>query len=140
MKTEQRVYITYRLERASGTRTEARALLGMGHLRGAVNRIYYACFYAVSALLLCEGRSSSKHTGLRALFNCEWVKTGRVGPDMGAFYNALFDNRQEADYEDLATFDLAEVQVWFDTAVAFVAEITKRVERQLSEDAEPPPQ
>jgi len=140
MKPEQRAYITYRLERARGTLGEARMLLDAGCLHAAVNRLYYACFYAVSALLLSEGRSSSKHTGIRALFNREWVKTGRVPAEMGTFYRALFDHRHEADYEDLAEFDPTEVRGWLDRAVAFVADIAKRVEQQLSQDLEPPPQ
>jgi len=41
-----------------------------------VNRLYYACFYAVSALLIQQGLSSSKHTGVRSLFNRHYVKTG----------------------------------------------------------------
>ncbi len=42
----------------------------------AINRAYYALFYAVSALLLEEGRRFSKHSGVRAAFNRDLVKPG----------------------------------------------------------------
>lgn len=42
----------------------AELALGNGYLHGTVNRLYYACFYAVSALLLTEGFSSSRHSGI----------------------------------------------------------------------------
>jgi len=51
MTLEERAYIRYRLGRAREALDEARLLLEADHLATAVTRIYYACFYAVSALL-----------------------------------------------------------------------------------------
>jgi uncharacterized protein (UPF0332 family) len=62
-----------------------------------VNRLYYACFYAVSALLLRHGFSSSKHTGVRSLFNRHFVKTGKISKALAQIYNDLFARRQESD-------------------------------------------
>jgi hypothetical protein len=44
--------VGYRLQRARETVEEARVLLETDHANACVNRLYYACFYAVSALLL----------------------------------------------------------------------------------------
>jgi len=54
----------------------------------AINRAYYALFYAVSALLLEEGRRFSKHSGIRAAFNRDLVKPGRLSRKHGELYNA----------------------------------------------------
>jgi uncharacterized protein (UPF0332 family) len=62
---EEKPYVRYRLERASGALAEARMMLDAGHLHATVNRLYYASFYALSALLLTEGMASSKHSGVR---------------------------------------------------------------------------
>ena len=70
-----------------------------------VNRLYYACFYAASAVLLREGMVSSKHTGIIGLFNQHFVHTGRTSRDYGAFYNDLFENRLDADYVVYESFD-----------------------------------
>jgi len=69
MKEETRTLILYRLERAKESLDEANILMERGHANTFVNRLYYACFYAVSALLLTKGLSSAKHSGVRALFH-----------------------------------------------------------------------
>ena len=60
MKPETAELARYRLTRARESLAEARLLLDNDHVRTAVNRVYYACFYAVSALLLAEEHSSPK--------------------------------------------------------------------------------
>ncbi len=55
MKEETRTLITYRLERARESLEEANILLERGYGNTFVNRLYYACFYAVSSLLLTKG-------------------------------------------------------------------------------------
>ncbi|MCL4514178.1 MAG: HEPN domain-containing protein [Firmicutes bacterium] len=42
----------------------------------AINRLYYAAFYAVSAALLERRLSFKKHSGVRATFHQEFIKTG----------------------------------------------------------------
>lgn len=71
----------------------------------AVNRLYYAAFYAVSALLLERGSSFRKHSGVRTSFHRTLVKTGEIDVRWGRLYDRLFENRQEADYLALVSFD-----------------------------------
>ena len=78
MTSDQKDLVRYRMERAIETLQEARLMLEHGHLHGAANRIYYACFYATVALLLTRGLSSPKHSGVMALFNRHFVKEGIV--------------------------------------------------------------
>ena len=51
MTPEIRILVQYRLDRAREALAEAALLLDSGHANTGVNRLYYACFYAVSALL-----------------------------------------------------------------------------------------
>ena len=83
MKKETRILITYRLERARESLQEANILLERGHGNAFVNRLYYACFYAVSALLLTKELSSAKHGGVRRLFHQNSIKPGLVGSELG---------------------------------------------------------
>ncbi|MGB9860567.1 MAG: HEPN domain-containing protein [Moorellaceae bacterium] len=68
--------VLYRTERAKEAIEEAELLFSKGHIRTSVNRLYYACFYAASAILLAKGYSSAKHSGIRSLFYQKLVKTG----------------------------------------------------------------
>jgi uncharacterized protein (UPF0332 family) len=115
--------VNYRLERAKETLAEARTLFDAGHTVGVVNRLYYACFYAVNALLLSEGLSSAKHSGVRALFNKHWIKPGRLPVEIGAFYNQLFERRQAGDYRDIVSFDPADVGKWLGESERFIESV-----------------
>ena len=75
MKAESRTLIMYRLERARESLEEAELLLEKGYANTFVSRIYYACFYAVSALLLTKGLASANHSGVRSQFHQNYVKT-----------------------------------------------------------------
>lgn len=123
MTEETRTLITYRLDRAREALAEARLLLEQGHTNTFVNRLYYACFYAVSALLLSRDLSSSKHSGLRSLFHQNFVKTGAVSAELGKSYDKLYDNRQKGDYADLVKFEKEKVLSWLKEAEAFVATV-----------------
>ena len=112
--------VKYKLERSGETLEEAKIMLRSSHLFGAANRIYYACFYAVSALLLSKDLSSHKHSGVLSLFNRHFVKTGLIPVELGKFYSRLFDTRTESDYADLVTIDLKEIQDNLKTAEIFI--------------------
>lgn len=117
--------VAYRLDRARETLDEAHLLLASGHVNTYVNRLYYACFYVVSAYLLSQDKSSAKHSGVRALFHQQVVKPGLVDQELGQHYDRLFDNRQKADYADLVEFDAADVAEWYEETVNFVRTIEK---------------
>ena len=101
MSEHARRVIVYRLQRADETLQEADKLIEDGKWHGATNRLYYACFYAVIALLMNEGMTSKKHSGVRSLFNRHFLKQNRFPEQLGSTYNALFDMRLESDYADL---------------------------------------
>lgn len=76
----------------------------------ALNRLYYACFYALTAALLADGRQFVKHSGVRSALNQYLVHAGSLSDEVGEFYNRLFDDRHRADYDPRAVFEIADVQ------------------------------
>lgn len=101
----------------------ARRELEAGANAFAINRAYYALFYAVSALLLEEGHEFSKHAGVRAAFNREIIKAGRLDKKYGDLYNALFTDRQAGDYIAFTAFDLSDVRNKIAVCEEFLAAI-----------------
>ena len=69
MNQSKKDLVQYRIQRARDTLEDARILANASRWNPCVNRLYYACFYAVSALLAQQELSSSKHSGVRSLFN-----------------------------------------------------------------------
>lgn len=134
MKQELKALILYRLERAHESLEEADILLKLGHANTFVNRLYYACFYAVSALLLTRGLSSAKHSGIRALFHQNLVKPGIVTIEPGQLYDKLFRNRQKGDYADFVRFNVDEIRPWYDEAKKFVETIEGIIKKEVDKD------
>jgi len=129
MTKSNKELVSYRLQRARETLADARILADASRWNPCVNRLYYACFYAVSALLVQEGLSSSKHTGLRSLFNRHFVKTNKVPKEKARIFNDLFERRQEGDYMDFVSFEESQVLPWLPEAEAFVEKIVVLVEK-----------
>ena len=117
--------IRYRIERARETFEGALLMQREGHWNSCANRLYYACYYAVSALLATKGLASSKHTGIKVLFNQHFVKTGLVPKENGRLYNRLFDARQEGDYVDFVVFERDDVEPWIPQVKSFIETISE---------------
>src|SRR5215813_4771458 len=131
MTPEIRILVQYRLDRAHEALTEAILLLDSGHANTGVNRLYYACFYAVSALLLTKGLTGTRHSGLRTLFHQHVIRAGLLPLIQGQLYDRLFDQRQQSDYADLVHFDVDEVRSWCGEAQAFVDAVAALIQQAL---------
>jgi len=123
--------VTARLmEKADQAMASARQVLGSGDVGLATNRVYYACFYALSAVLLQRRLKFVKHSGIRAALHQHLVKPGILPPELGRFYDTAFSERQEADYNAMADFDADIVAQRIQDAHHFLS-----VMRQLLESA-----
>jgi len=122
--------VGYRVESAYETIEDIRILEKEKRWKACVNRLYYACYYAVSALLIQKGLYSSKHTGIRSLFNLHFVKSGKVPKKYAQIFNDLFERRQESDYVDFVSFTQSQVQPWINQAEDFVKFITDLIQHE----------
>lgn len=120
MTPERQTLVGYRLDRARQTLEEAKLLPDAGHANACVNRLYYACFYAVSALLLTRNISTSKHSHVRAALHRDYIKPGHISKEMGIHYDLLFDSRQKGDYEDLVVFKVEDLRLWLEPTKSFI--------------------
>jgi uncharacterized protein len=102
--------VRYRIERAKEAYEDADYLAREERWNAAANRMYYACFYVVSAYLAFRGLTATTHSGLKNVFNQELIKTGRIDRADGVLFNKLFNIRQEADYEDFSNTQPEELQ------------------------------
>lgn len=104
-KTSKDELILYRIRRAHETLKEVDAMVDNGFWNAAINRLYYACFYSVSAILLHHDIKAQTHAGVRKMLGLHFVQTGKISRELGKFYSDLFDKRQTGDYDDFITFD-----------------------------------
>jgi uncharacterized protein (UPF0332 family) len=109
MKTTQNDYIKYRFDRAWKTFEDAKSLAILKSWNSSMNRLYYACFYAVLALLTKNNINSHTHSGAKTQLSLHFVKTGKLDKKFGMLFGDLFDLRQKGDYGDF--FDLKELDI-----------------------------
>ena len=97
---ERKALVDNKVRRSRETWAEAKGIIESKYWHAAANRIYYACYYMVSALLLKNGQSSHTHGGTIGLFGLHFIKTGIVSSELGKFYSELYELRQTGDYDD----------------------------------------
>lgn len=101
---EMQEFIDYRLSKAEEVYQAAILLYNAGQWNSAVNRLYYACFYASSALLLKRGVGAKSHAGVITKFSETVVRTGEISADEYRVYSKLLNWRTKGDYSDMFDF------------------------------------
>jgi hypothetical protein len=91
----------------------------------AVNRIYYASFYIVSAILLVRGLEFKKHSGVRAAFHKEFIKTGMLDRKWGIYYDQLYASRNRGDYFAFINFEQEYVEDKYTLCIEFIREMER---------------
>lgn len=113
-------FIKYRIKRAQETYEDALILRERGKWNSVINRLYYAAFYAVSALLLDTDLNPTTHTRVKNNFSEHFIKLEKIDKTYGKMYSQLFTWRQKGDYADLFDFDEEKAQPYFELVEQFL--------------------
>lgn len=127
MNSEKESYIRYRLARAWDTLDDARILAAKGKWNSTINRLYYAAYYAVMALLLKHDLKPTTHNGAKSNFSEYFVKTGKIDKELGKIFSQLFTWRQKGDYDDLFDFQKDLVLPYFEPVKKLISEVEKLI-------------
>lgn len=119
--------IKYRCSRALETYQEALLLSKGNHWNATANRLYYACFYAVNALLLTKGFTPSTHNGVKTEFHKSFIKTSIITKKSGRTFSRLFNLRNEGDYLDFRKLEKEDVESFFPEVEEFISELLKHI-------------
>ena len=124
LSNEDRINIVkFRIENAEATLSESLEQIGFGYYNTAVNRMYYACYYAASALLITNGIVTKTHDGVLQMLSLHFIKTGILPVEYGKIYRNLFDKRSSGDYEDFFYHTKESAEALFPDAKSFVERI-----------------
>jgi len=108
-KTDREEVVKFRLEKARNTLAEVPVLIENKFYRTAANRLYYVCFYAVTALLINDAFETHTHSGVKTLFGLHYIKGNIIEKSFGKMYQKLFNLRQDGDYEDWFEIDKEDI-------------------------------
>lgn len=106
---EKKAIIAYRIQKAKATMIEAQDNARLGHWNLVSNRLYYAAFHMISALLTDKGLFSKTHNGVICLFGQAFVEKELVSKEDARLVSRLPNMRKSGDYDDL--FDWTEEDV-----------------------------
>jgi len=124
---ERKIIVQLELERAKRTFAEVETLKAAGMWNGVCNRLYYAVFHAISALLIHDGHQVNTHHGSHAVFGLHYIKTGVLPEDFGRLYNQLQTMREESDYNCAFEADPEELENRIEPARKMIETIEKMV-------------
>lgn len=129
MRPEQESHINYRITRAWDTLDDAKILAEKEKWNSTINRLYYAVYYAVMALLLKYELNPTTHNGAKTNFTEHFIKTQKIDKQYGKIYAQLFIWRQKGDYDDLFDFEENQVMQYFEP----VKELIRIIETLVKE-------
>jgi uncharacterized protein (UPF0332 family) len=119
--------VSYRLQRAKETLHEADILIDEGCYNAAVNRLYYACYYAVIALLVKNHLAAQTHEGVKQMFGLHFVVNGLIDRKYSRFYSQLFNDRISSDYDDFLLYDKETLNILRPGAEEFIGAIQSQL-------------
>jgi len=96
----------------------------------AVNRSYYAIFYAANALLATQKLARSRHSGVLTAFRLYFIKTGLLPVELSEIYGQVMEDRHEGDYEILTVISQDDVAVDMQQARYFVDVVKSWLRRE----------
>lgn len=122
--------VNYRCQKAHLLMRDVDVLMEHKMWNSTVNRLYYACFHIVSALLILYKIEAKTHMGIRQAFGANFIKNGILEPECGRIFTRLYDKRQSSDYDDFREFTEEEVEVLYPQAQRLLKEINQLINSQ----------
>ena len=97
-ENERSIIVSREIEKAERTFDDVLFCARENKWEAAANRLYYALFHAMSALLVSDGHRVKSHRGVLAMFGEHYVRTGLFSKKDGALLSDLVIMRDNADY------------------------------------------
>ena len=124
--------VAYRIERAYTALEQAKLNLTLNCLEVTANRLYYAAYYVVSALLIANKIPAHSHEGNVTQFGLHFVKTGKVDREEGKLLSHLLTMRLKGDHSDRFGLTGADVLPYIEPTEAFIKKIAELAELSLT--------
>ena len=126
---ERQIIVQLELEKAQSIMAQIENLRVLKYWDNIANRLYYAIFHAVSALLINDGHSVNTHKGVVVLFGQHYVRTSIFSMDDGKLYSQLQTMREKGDYNCAYQTSEDEIEPLIEPAQILVDKIVKYISK-----------
>jgi len=120
----------YRLETANDCMSSAKLEFDAGKYKASANRVYYAMFHAIRAVLALDGVDFKKHSAVISQFRQSYIKTGIFDSKYSDTIKHMFNVRMDSDYEDFYVISKDEVKEQIDEIIYFISAVTAYITTQ----------
>lgn len=120
----------YRMENAEETYNAAKLCLDSKLYKDAINRCYYAAFYAIKAVLALEEIDFKRHKDVVAYFNKTYVATGIFSREIGKKLGRLKQERESSDYDDFYMASLSDATEQLKVAELIIESVKEYLSKQ----------
>lgn len=120
----------YRIKRAEEMLDAASGNLEIGQYKTSLNRSYYAIFHAMRAANILKGFDSSKHSGVIAFFNKEYLKENILDRNLSVIIKNSAFLREKSDYDDFYIASRKEAEKQLKDAQVFLHAVEKYLDQQ----------
>lgn len=117
---EREAIVIYRIQKAHNCLVEVEDIRPLNHWNIIANRLYYACYYMASALLIKNGYYSHTHKGVIHLLGLHYIANGPLSKEKGRLFSKLFEMRQSGDYDDLYDLTADDVERYIEPTREFL--------------------
>ena len=124
---ERAIVVGLELEKADKFLSQADTVAEMGIWDVVANRIFYAAFHAVSALLIHDHIEVRSHKGAGLMFGQKYVIPGVFSAEDGRLYAKLQDLREKSDYNLVYQSDKSEMEPLIEQTKDLVSRIKARI-------------
>ena len=130
---ERKAVVEFRIEKARRAFEQAKGVVELQYWETIANRLYYAAYNAVSAMLIAYGYTTRSHDGVIHLFGQHFVKPSIVDVKDGKLYHHLFTMRLTGDYDDTYGLTSEDVLPLIDPASELIEKAITLATNKLSE-------
>lgn len=128
---ERAIMVNMEFEKAVRFSDQARKNAEIKEWDVVANRLYYAMFHAVSALLIHDKHKVGTHKGAVMMFGQHYVRTGVFSANEGRLYSQLQTMREKADYNSAWQTSEDIMAPLIEPATIFIDKIKDQIQDML---------
>ena len=118
----------HRLETVEEKLEASKLLLAGGLFKDSIGRSYYAIFSATRAVLALDSKDFSKHAGVIACYQKDYVKEGIFDKQYSKIIMEAFQIRNKSDYDDYYVVLKSDAEEQLDKAELFYQEMKRYID------------
>lgn len=126
---ERRIIVNLELEKATNTMAQISELQKLGYWDNIANRLYYAVFHAVNALLINDGHPVNTHRGVIAMFGNYYIRTGIFAREDGRLYSDLQTMRNNSDYNCSYDATQQEIEPMIEPSKLLISKVSNYIKK-----------